>query len=218
VSTIKPSTTKEQQKRLIELWERDDAWIGYWCSDQWGRASNGGDQSERVEPGLVQQVEGRLEICPSPPDSVGLHATRQPHRWQGCRVWLVALLGEVKVRDSKAAAKTREIIAEVLPGEHIDPRVSARFNHTGHLRHADLWDANLRDADLRYANLRDANLRHADLWDANLRDADLRYANLRDADLRYANLRYANLRDADLRDTDLNRDTILPEYIDREEL
>jgi uncharacterized protein YjbI with pentapeptide repeats len=67
----------------------------------------------------------------------------------------------------------------------------------------DLRGANLRGADLRGADLRGADLRDADLCQANLRGANLRGANLRGASLRFADLREADLREADLRFADL---------------
>ncbi|NIR30337.1 MAG: hypothetical protein GWN84_13715, partial [Gammaproteobacteria bacterium] len=123
-----PSWPQPQRDRLAALLDaqRTDpstTWIGYWCSDQWGRASNGGDTSVYVSRGLVQEVGGPLELC----TRHALHATSEPHRWRGCRVWIVALFGERQTEGAKCGALRREIIGEILPGDCIDPSIAIRM-------------------------------------------------------------------------------------------
>ena len=180
--TTWPVAQRERLEALLRAQADDPSttWIGYYCSDAWGRASNGGDQTERVHAGLVQRIDGPLEIC----TPRGLHATREPHRWRGVRVWVVALLGPHQEEDDKAAALVREIVGEVMPEDVFDPSLAARMG----LARAYLTGANLRGAYLVGANLRGANL-----GGANLGDADLVGANLGGAYLRGANLARANL-------------------------
>lgn len=210
--------TDAQRMRLRALMDDErhnpsTTWIGYWCSDAWGRPANGGvavhadgiaataarvrargtqgapppdpPQSMRAEPGAVQRIDGPLEIC----TPRALHATRQPHRWKGARVWMVALLGPRQDHDDKSAALAREIIGEILPHEAIaDPSLATRLLAFDLLRAADLVGANLRGANLDGANLDGANLGGANLDGAYLRGANLYGANLRGANLVGANL------------------------------
>jgi len=157
------TATKEQQKRLRQLHDDPDAWIGYWCSDQWGRSANGGSTDEQwhAEAGKVQEIDESLGLAACPrQDEGGLHATRHPHYWKGCRVWVVALLGERVGGGSKKAARRREIVCEIRPSDALSQQIAARFGMGGCLRRADL-----RHADLRGADLRCTLLRHADLPD-----------------------------------------------------
>jgi hypothetical protein len=92
--------TETQQARLCELID-SGATLAYWCSDQFGQASNGGTKDFRVSPGLVQTLERKAtQLC----DAGALHATLQPHRWRGCRVWIVALSGDVQHESDKLGA------------------------------------------------------------------------------------------------------------------
>jgi hypothetical protein len=63
-----------------------------------------------VHPGLVEIVAGPLEIC----THHALHATRLPPKWEGERVWVVALFGEIQEQDDKLGALQREILGECL--------------------------------------------------------------------------------------------------------
>jgi hypothetical protein len=93
--------------------EASGAKIAFWRSRKDGRPANGGN-AEPAYPGLVQKVKGPLELC-SPRC---LHATYNPPKWQGERIWLVALIGEVKEDENKLGALEREIIAEITPKEN----------------------------------------------------------------------------------------------------
>ena len=199
--------TEVQRKRLCELMaaaERrpDQVWIGYWCSDDHGCSPDGGSGA-RAAPGVVHKAPGALR---ERRDADQLHATRDPLRWRGARVWIVALLGRRGGDDGKSWALRREIVGEVLPEEAVwDARLAAKLGMWGAWRHAepDLRGADLRGAHLRRADLRGMDLRGADLRGADLQGADLRHADLRCADLRRADLQGADLRHADLRDAHL---------------
>ncbi len=83
--------------------------LAFWRSDKKGLPSNSGDRS--ITPaaiGVVHEVKGNLRIC-----SNGLHATVAPEKWEGERVWVVALFGEIQWKDDKCAAMKREILAEI---------------------------------------------------------------------------------------------------------
>ena len=187
---------------------KEGATLAYWNSDAHGRPANHKPEPFAAHafdpeqwtayPGAVQTVKGPLEMC----GPHALHATMQPHKWAGSRVWLVALWGEVQEQGNKFGALKREIICEIFPEDAIDPSVAVRVGvkHLpgANLRGADLRGANLRGADLSGADLSGANLYGANLYGANLYGADLGGASLRGADLGGANLRGANLRGADL--------------------
>jgi len=87
----------------------DERTIAYWRSDRDGKPANGGDAMDAAAPGLHQVVNGPLELC----SHRALHATLNPPDWQGDRLWLVALGGEVVADGKKLGALEREIICEV---------------------------------------------------------------------------------------------------------
>jgi hypothetical protein len=184
---------REHLQRLID----SGATIAYWCSDAHGRPAN--HAMERpwewtARPGLVQTVDGPLKTC----CPRALHATFEPHRWRGTRVWVVGLVGKVMAdQDGKLGALRREIVGEVLPEEAFSPSVGVRIGRRD-LGGANLEGANLRGANLEGANLRGANLQGAYLRGANLEGAYLEGANLGGAYLGGANLGGAYLRGADL--------------------
>ncbi len=96
-------------QRVKELYDDPDVKFGFWRSSKTGKPSNGGSSSEAARPGLVQEIPGPLEIC----TRHALHATLDPSKWKGERLWLVALFGETQHQDDKLGALKREIIAEV---------------------------------------------------------------------------------------------------------
>jgi hypothetical protein len=63
-----------------------------------------------VKIGDVQIINGPLKIC----TKQALHATLDPSKWEGDRLWLVALFGETQSREDKLGALKREILAEVI--------------------------------------------------------------------------------------------------------
>jgi hypothetical protein len=96
----------EQQERYAAV-QRRGARIAFWCSRPDGRPANGGRGAAR-KAGDVEQIEGPLELC----GPRALHATLRPDKWDGERVWVVALFGEVAEREDKLGALHREILGE----------------------------------------------------------------------------------------------------------
>ena len=156
------------QNQRLQVCVDQGATIAYWNSDNFGMPANhevGFDSypEMRAYPGLIQEVSGPLELC----GKHALHATFQPHKWKGSRVWIVALWGEVKRDDDKVGGLKREILGEVLPWEALDYSVACRLGRK------DLDGANLEVADLSRANLYVANLFEANLYKANLDGTNL---------------------------------------------
>ena len=159
------SWTDEQRARATKLYSA--GWtLAYWCGDAHGRPANGGS-GVTASVGAVHVGTPGAAIC----EPGCLHATYEPHRWRGARVWVVALEAPVIRSDAKIGTNgRREIIAEVLPENAISQSVGARLGRK------DLSGANLIRAGLIRANLSGADLRDANLEDANLIRADLRGA------------------------------------------
>src|ERR1051326_1680433 len=95
--------------RVKQLVADPDVSFGFWKSDTDGLPKNGGKWSEPVRPGMVQEIAGPLNIC----SSRALHATVEPEKWEGERVWLVALFGETQRQEDKMGALKREILGEI---------------------------------------------------------------------------------------------------------
>ena len=191
------------QNQRLQVCVDQGATIAYWNSDNFGMPANhevGFDSypEMRAYPGLIQEVSGPLELC----GKHALHATFQPHKWKGSRVWIVALWGEVKRDDDKVGSLTREILGEILPCEALDYSVACRLGRKdldgANLEVADLSRANLEGAHLFRAHLEGAHLEGANLDVANLSGANLEGANLEGANLEGTNLEGANLEVADL--------------------
>ncbi len=143
--------TARQRNHLRRL-IRQGATICYWTSDAHGRPANHdmdpiAARDWTARPGLVQIVAGPLEPC----SARSLHATLEPHRWRGVRVWIVGIFDPEK-SDGKFATLRREIIGEVLPEEATDPRVGVRVGRRD-LSNANLSNANPSGADLSNAYL-----------------------------------------------------------------
>jgi hypothetical protein len=98
-----------QRARLEEL-KALGAKIAFWRSKKDGQPANGGKLSKAAEVGDVHKVAGPLELC----TNRALHATLIPPKWEGERVWVVALIGETTGDDEKMGALEREIIGECL--------------------------------------------------------------------------------------------------------
>jgi hypothetical protein len=86
--------------------------LALWKSNALGGSANGGESTSVATPGLIQEVKGPLELC----SKRALHATLIPSAWEGERLWLVALYGEVQEQDGKLGALKREIIREIPLG------------------------------------------------------------------------------------------------------
>lgn len=103
-----PTWTDAQRSRMEEL-RALGAKICFWRSKKDGTAIHG----KKITPasvGLVQSVNGPLELC----SNRALHATLIPPKWEGDRLWIVALIGETVGDDEKYGALQREIIGEAL--------------------------------------------------------------------------------------------------------
>lgn len=184
--------TPAQQARLLDCL-RDGNTLAYYCSDDEGRPANGGSGTVAIPGATHHPADPDFAPC----TAGAVHGTREPHRWDGRRVWVVALRGIVH-RCDVIAATEREIIGEVTPTDCIDPRIAVRIGvHLDRLAGADLTGADLSYADLSGADLTGANLTCAILRGANLREANLREANLRGADLDGAHLDGADLDDGE---------------------
>ena len=99
----------ESQRSRLAILEREADTLAFWKSDKHGRPANGGYAQEAAAPGLVQTVPGPLKLC----QGGTLHATMNPDKWQGERLWVVALFGEIQWQDDKCGALKREIIGEI---------------------------------------------------------------------------------------------------------
>ena len=86
------------------------ATIAFWRSDEFGRACNGG-RNNPVAPGTIETAPGPLRLR----ERGTLHATFAPQAWNGARLWVVAMHGEIARDGDKIGALKREIIGECLP-------------------------------------------------------------------------------------------------------
>ncbi len=86
-----------------------DAFLAFWKSDKKGLPANGGRSKVPAHVGMIEEIKGPLHLC----GAGALHATLDPDKWSGERVWLVALHGEVAIGENKVGALKREILAEV---------------------------------------------------------------------------------------------------------
>jgi hypothetical protein len=100
--------TEKQRSRLEAIWNSSSA-IAFWKSDKKGLPCNSGTELEPAAPGITHNSSGPLKLC-----SVGtLHATMNPDKWKGERLWVVALFGNVKRENDKFGALEREILGEI---------------------------------------------------------------------------------------------------------
>jgi hypothetical protein len=191
-----------QQRDHLNYLIEQNATIAYWCCDAYDRPANGGKSSQSAFPGMIERIDGPLLLS-----SKALHATFAPHKWNGCKVWVVGLMGKVQRKDDEVGSLHREFVGLVYPEHCIDPSVGVRIGkkdlQSAYLQFADLQSTNLHLANLYSANLQVADLRFADLQSANLRFANLQFANLYSADLQFANLYSADLWSANLQSANL---------------
>jgi hypothetical protein len=85
----------------------EGATIAFWRSHRDGKPSNGGIGGAR-KVGDVEEIAGPLALC----GRGALHATHEPGKWSGAKVWVVALFGEVVHEGDKMGALKREILGE----------------------------------------------------------------------------------------------------------
>jgi hypothetical protein len=90
-----------------------DSFIAYWKSDKKGQPANGGSGTV-AESGLRETISGPLKIC----THNALHATIEPTKHKGERLWLVAMRGELQFQGDKVGALDREILAEIKRPAH----------------------------------------------------------------------------------------------------
>ncbi len=83
------------------------ATIAFWRSGPQGEPCNGG-RGLLAKVGDIQKVPGPLVLC----HAGTLHATVNPPAYQGTRLWIVALYGEVVSDGEKFGALEREILGE----------------------------------------------------------------------------------------------------------
>lgn len=116
--------TPKQRNHLRRL-IKSGATIAYVVTDRHGRPSNGGPATRawQVRPGLIQRVQGPLELC----GPRALHGTLSPHKWRGERVWVAGFVGEVRREDDKLGSLQREIVGEVYPECAVSDGVGARL-------------------------------------------------------------------------------------------
>lgn len=185
--------------------------IAYRCTNQHGSPCNGGSIVEFEPDGWAKKIEDPIIDCQR-----GYHVTREPHRWKGCRVFVVETDRAVTAKE-KQAHRTFRILGEVLHKECIDPKILVRISFTlsgenlsleelsgANLSCANLYCADLCGSSLGYADLCGAILMGARLVGANLSCANLIGANLIGANLVGATLSCATLIDANLRGTNLS--------------
>ena len=220
---MKTHWTKKQQNRLAELMADPSVYIGYWNSDAWGRAINGGAKDFIAKPGLMQEFLGQLPkktdyktfynyAGEKKPGVGAFSATSNPSRWAGCRVWVVALHGKRHGNDenthalkrlapSKSPLPSRTPIRGLKASSgRISPNLSRAYLEGADLRGASLFAVNLSEACLEGANLSGAQLDRA-----NLKNANLRHVHLENAGLNWADLREADLSAAIFYETDIKR-------------
>ena len=176
----------EQVERMNVLANDPAMKLAFYCSDQHGRAINGGTKNLICYAGAIHELVEPLELCGN-----ALHATYTPHHWRGCRVWVVALQNS-RIDGNKLGALYREIIGEILPEDCISASIGVRIGLLN------LSGASLTNANLSNPNLSNANLSNVNLWNADLSYANLSYANLSNVNLSNANLSYANLSNVNL--------------------
>ena len=98
----------QQTKVALAAIRRGASTVAFWRSKSDGTPSNG-ENSSTAEVGQLQEVPGPLRLC----SSHALHATMSPEKWDGDRLWIVALWGKVVYEDDKMGALKREILEEV---------------------------------------------------------------------------------------------------------
>lgn len=110
ISGYRDRFTTDEAKHYADAVARG-ARLAYWRSDRAGLPCNGGDPGGIGGAAYVGErrvIQGPLVAC----TKQALHATLRPPRWNGSRLWLVALFGEVAGDAEKFAALERLIIAE----------------------------------------------------------------------------------------------------------
>jgi hypothetical protein len=93
----------------LKTFAREGATIAFWKSDKDGKPCNGGSKTV-AQIGLVEELSGPLPVrC----GRGAFHATLDPLKWHGERLWVVALYGETGNGDDKIWGLKREFLAEL---------------------------------------------------------------------------------------------------------
>lgn len=96
------------EKKAKEL-EQAGAILAFWWSDKDGKPCNSGTGGPR-KVGMIEEEKGPLVPC----QKGALHATLDPTRWRGERIWVVAMYPPIRhVDGDKVASLKREILADV---------------------------------------------------------------------------------------------------------
>ena len=94
---------------FLSPFTRPGATVAFWKSNKEGKPSNGGSGTV-AKIGLVEELPGPL---PSQCGRGAFHATLDPVKWEGERLWVVALYGEIREGTDKIWGLKREFIAEI---------------------------------------------------------------------------------------------------------
>ena len=86
----------------------NDSLLAFYCSDKDGRPSNGGSGTVAY-PGAIHEIAGPLKIC----GPKALHATFDPSKWKGERLWLVRMYAPYVIENDKVGSLKREIVSEI---------------------------------------------------------------------------------------------------------
>ena len=86
-----------------------DGKYAFWWSDSKGLPCNGGEKGNVAQPGLVEQTQGPLILC----ENGTLHATINPSKWKGDRLWLVEIIGDYIQDADKIGCLQRRIVKEI---------------------------------------------------------------------------------------------------------
>ena len=111
-----------------------------------------------------------------------------------------------KIEDSRSDLRRRDLsYAKLMKADLRKADLSEADLSFSYLMQADLSEANLAGANLTYAVISEANLKGADMEEADLSEAFLHGADMSGA---------INLTAAQIEEAYIDRDTILPEYIE----
>ena len=99
-----PLTQQVHVSRLVE----SGAKLAYWRSTKDGKPANGGCGTV-ARVGLIEEIPGPLAIC----TAHALHGTLCPPKWNGERIWIVALHQPFQEQDDKIGSLKREFLAEI---------------------------------------------------------------------------------------------------------
>lgn len=83
------------------------ATLAFWKANADGTPANGGSGTV-AQPGLIEEVTGPLELC----GRHALHGTFRPDKWNGDKVWIVALYPPIATAEDKMGSLKREILGE----------------------------------------------------------------------------------------------------------